>query len=233
MDQKARPAVSVIIPTLNEERALGETLEAVRRVLGVAEVLVSDGGSSDATLTIARQRNCRIVYGECGRGARGDILWFVHADTRPLPSAGDEMLRVLVDPQVVGGYFRVQFDGTHGSARFFAWTYGWAQRFGLCYGDSAFFVRREAYAESGGFRPLPLFKDLDLRGRLVRVGRFVRVPATVTTSARRFEGRSATLMLARWLTLQVLYWLGVPPARLARFYAAIRSPRSRTYASEA
>lgn len=230
--QNRRPSVSVIIPTLDEERLIGKTLRAIRS-LELDEVIVSDGGSSDATLAIARRHNCRIVTSSSGRGqqlaaganaATGDLLWFVHADTEPPPDAAEQIEEALAKPAVVGGHFRVAFDGAKSPARAFARIYRAAQYFGLCYGDSAYFVRREAYDAVGGFRSLPLFEDLDLRNRLTRVGRFVAVPASVTTSGRRFAGRNAAMMLLQWSALQVLYWLGVSPATLAQFYATVRGP---------
>lgn len=223
--------VSVIIPTLNEEQVLGATLDVLKRLPARTETIVADGGSSDRTVAIARGRGCRIVFAERGRGnqlhagagaAHGNVLWFLHADTHPPPEAVEWIAGALNDPQVAGGHFRVKFDGARLAARCFTCIYACAQRFGLCYGDSAYFIRREAYERAGGFRPLPIFEDLDLRRRVLRLGRFVRVRGTVTTSARRFEGRSAALTLARWMALQVLYWLGVPPQVLGHFYAAIR-----------
>jgi len=91
----------------------------------------------------------------------------------------------------------VLFDQKRGPGRWFAWIYGCVQHIGLRYGDSAYFVRRDDYRRVGGFRPLPLFEDLDLRQRLCRQGRFIRVSQCVTTSSRRFEGRSAPLTFAR------------------------------------
>lgn len=231
MNREAEPTVGVIIPTLNEEPALGATLDVVRKLPGGLDIVVVDGGSSDQTAAIARSRNCRVVSAEPGRGnqlrvgasaVRGGVLWFLHADTHPPQNALELIATALADSRVTGGHFRVEFSGTGWASQLFAHVYACVQRFGLCYGDSAFFVRRDAYERAGGFRPLPLFEDLDLRRRLCREGRFVRVPGRVMTSSRRFEGRSAPLTFARWAILQVLYWLGFSPHVLARFYAAIR-----------
>src|SRR5205814_4864807 len=113
-------------------------------------------------------------------------------------------------------------DGNGRAARLLTWLYPRLRLLGLCYGDSAFFVRRAAYEGIGGFRPHPVFEDLDLVRRLRRRGHFVRVADRVVTSSRRFEGRSFALTFARWASLQALYWLGVPPHRLAGFYAHVR-----------
>ncbi len=228
--------VSVIIPTLNEADSLGATLDALARLSEKPEVIVVDGGSHDCTLEIARERDVRLITSaECGRGtqmhagatlAQGDALWFLHADTHPPPDSIARMLEALGDEAVVGGNFEIRFDGTRRAARFLTWLYPQLRRLGLCYGDSAIFVRRTAYERVGGFQPFPIFEDVDLVRRLRQVGRFVHLPARVTTSARRFEGRSFALTFARWSLLQVLYWAGVHPRTLSRFYAPVRHARA-------
>jgi hypothetical protein len=151
------------------------------------------------------------------------VLWFVHADTVPPPDGADRIREALRRPAVVGGNFTLRFSGPTTAARFLTWLYPHLGRFGLCYGDSALFVRRTDYERAGGFPPLPLFEDLDLVRRLARRGRFRRLPAEVVTSSRRFAGRSFVLTFLRWSVLQLLYWLGVSPGLLARAYAPIRS----------
>lgn len=227
-----RPALSIIIPTLNEAHSIGATLDALRKLRGTCEVLVVDGGSRDATAEIVRRRGVRLVESERGRGqqlhagarhARGEVLWFLHADTLAPADAAERIREALRDARYVGGNFRVRFNGDRAAARFLTWLYPRLGALGLCYGDSAIFVRRDAYARAGGFKPYPIFEDLELVRELRRLGRMVRVPATVVTSSRRFEGRSFALTFARWAGLQVLYWLGVHPRRLARLYAPIRA----------
>jgi len=223
--------LSVIIPTLDEELALGPTLGAVARAGVPAEVIVVDGGSRDATVAVARDWGACVLRAERGRGrqlragaraARGDVLWFVHADARPDAGAGAHIRAALRRRGAIGGHFRVCFDGPTRAARILTGLNPALNRFGLCYGDAALFVCRGAYEEVGGFRPFPLFEDLDLVGRLRRRGRFVCVPGTVAVSSRRFAGRSFALVFAGWAALQGLYWLGVPPPLLARVYRPIR-----------
>lgn len=229
-----RPEISIIIPTLNEAHAIGATLDALALVRGQIEVIVVDGGSSDGTLEIVRARGVPLVASERGRGtqmhrgacvARGEILWFLHADTLAPPDAATHISQALGHPQVVGGNFEVRFDGTRRAARFMTWLYPQLRHLGLCYGDSAIFVRREAYQQMGGFKPFPIFEDLDLLRELKKLGSLVHLPVTVITSSRRFEKRHFALTFARWAVLQALYWLGVHPRMLGRLYAPVRRDR--------
>ena len=236
--------ISIVIPTLNEVHALGATLDAVNELRAPAhEIIVVDGGSKDGTIELARERSSdspngflRLINSECGRGAQmhagacaasGDVFLFLHADTIPPVDATERIAEALKDARAIGGNYAISFDGMKASARFMTGLYPRLRRLGLCYGDSAFFVRREAYEQVGGFQSLPIFEDLDLLRRLRRTGRFVHLTSMVTTSARRFERKSFALTFARWSTLQALYWAGVHPRALVRFYAPVRAARSK------
>ena len=223
--------LSVIIPTFNEAASIDQLLAAVEKIAGPLEVIVVDGGSDDKTVQIVRDRGVRLIASERGRGAQmhaaacaatGDVLWFLHADTRPSLDSAKQIAEALRDPHVVGGNFNVVFDSSAFSARFVTRLYRELRRFGLCYGDSAIFVRRESYKRSGGFKPFPIFEDLDFVRRLRRCGHFKPLASVVTTSARRFEGQSFALTFARWSLLQILYWLGVNPQTLGLLYPPVR-----------
>lgn len=232
MDEAAaRPALSIIIPALNEAHSIGATVDALKELRGSIEVIVVDGGSTDGTLEILRVRGVRVIHSERGRGlqmhagadvARGAALWFLHADTTPTADAAELICEAMTDAGVVCGNFHVRFDGERWAARFLTWLYPRLGKLGLCYGDSGIFVRREDYQSIGGFKPFPIFEDLDLLRRLRRTGRMAHIPATLITSSRRFEGRSFALTFARWSVLQALYWMGVHPRRLGRMYAPVR-----------
>ncbi|HEV2880678.1 MAG TPA: TIGR04283 family arsenosugar biosynthesis glycosyltransferase [Pyrinomonadaceae bacterium] len=234
-----RPSISVVIPTLDEAHSLGATLRAVSRLNhgGRVEVIVADGGSADATREIAREHGAHVILSARGRGAqmhagatvaRGDALWFLHADTIPPPDATRLILDALRrDRQIVGGNFAISFDGTRFAARFLTWLYPQLRRLGLCYGDSAIFVRASVYREVGGFKPFPVFEDLDLVRRLRERGTLIHLKARVVTSSRRFEGRSFAFTFARWSFLQMLYWLGVSPHTLSQLYAPVRRGGAR------
>lgn len=221
---------SIIIPTLNEARAIGAAARALASLAGDYEVIVADGGSEDATTAIAREHGWRVITAPRGRGsqmnagarvARGDVLLFLHADTRLPAAALESIARVMEQPEVCGGNFSLLFDGETRGARILTRVYPLLAHLGLCYGDSAIFVRRGVFESLGGYREIALFEDCDLCARLRKIGRFVRLDDRATTSSRRFEGRFARTF-ALWSALQLLYWLGMPPDRLARAYKPLR-----------
>lgn len=230
------PWLTVVVPVLNEAESIGATLDAVRQLGPALELVVVDGGSADDTRLRAEAGGARVIAGPRGRGSQmaagaavagGEVLWFLHADTLPPSDAATHIASALGDPAVVGGNFEIRFDGDFAAARFLTWLYRHLALLGLRYGDSGYFVRRSDYEAVGGFRPYPIFEDLDLLRRLRKRGRFVRVPAVVTTSSRRFRGRSFALVFAWWAVLQAFYWVGVSPVRLGRWYRHVRSPGGR------
>lgn len=123
---------------------------------------------------------------------------------------------------MAGGNFSLRFDGGARSARQLTYIYPHLRRLGLCYGDSGIFVRRSVYKDIGGFRPHPLFEDLDLVRRIRKRGKFHTAPQTLVTSSRRFENRNFARMFAEWTALQLLYSAGVSPDTLARYYGPVR-----------
>lgn len=124
---------------------------------------------------------------------------------------------------MVGGNFRLLFDGDSGFSRWLTGFYAWIRARGLYYGDSAIFVRRRVYQDLGGLRPLALMEDYDFTRRLERRGktRCIDDPPLVTSS-RRFEGRRPTSIVLGWLKIHALYHLGISPDRLARLYDSER-----------
>lgn len=231
--------ISVIIPTYNEELSIAKTLEALSRLVNVSEVIVVDGGSTDLTAKFVKNytqvKNLQLIQmDEPNRGkqlhegtkhAKGDIFWFVHADTRPQQGCGRQIKGVMKYREVVGGNFEVIFSGETRAAKFMTWLYPHLRSWGLTYGDSAFFIGRIAYTEVGGFKPIAAFEDLDMYHRLRKRGRFIHLSQTVTTSSRRFENRSFILTFARWSIFQVLYWFKFPPQKLAQYYLPVRKEK--------
>jgi rSAM/selenodomain-associated transferase 2 len=214
---------------LNEEHALPALLDAIDQQGADREVIVVDGGSRDRTLEFARDHNARTLVSPPGRGAAlcigareslGEVMFFLHADSTLLPGALARISEVLsTNREIIGGNFRLVFDGNRSFGRWLTRAYAWIRAIGLYYGDSGIFVRRSAYAAVGGFRPMPLMEDLDFVRRLERFGRTccIQDPPLITSS-RRFEGRRRLVVLFGWIRVHVLFWLGTSPERLAEIY---------------
>lgn len=218
--------LSVIIPTLNEEKTIAHTLDRVRG--GSAwEVIVVDGRSTDRTREIARAQGARVVESPPGRGrqlavgasiASGDTLLFLHADTSLPWGFDDYIFRALDRPGVCAGAFRLLIDAEGRSFRFIERMVNFRSRaLQMPYGDQAIFVRADVFHQAGGFPDLPIMEDYVLIRRLRRIGRIEIAPATVVTSARRWikHGVWRTTLLNQ--VYIAAYWLGVPPARIARW----------------
>lgn len=195
------------------------------------EVVVSDGGSRDDTVGVARRLGARVVTGPPGRGgqlnrgaetATADVLLFLHADTLLPPQAAEHAVDA-VDGGAVGGAFLVRFLENRPILRFGARLINlrtrWLQ---VPLGDQAQFVTRDAFETLGGFRDWPILEDLDFIRRLKRRGRVVILPDRVATSGRRFLTRGVVRTVATNWLIWGLFFLGVSPHRLSRWYGHIR-----------
>jgi len=223
--------VSVVIPTLNEEHALPALLDALRRLPGKFEVIVADGGSSDATRAVAGAgadvvldvRGGRARQLDAGAAAsRGDPIVFVHADSRLPPDAYRSLTRACADPAIVGGNFALRFDGDDRFSRVLSAVYGVQRRLGLYYGDSSIWVRRLAFEALGGHRELAIMDDYDFARRLQRLGPTTCLPGPALTSARRWQQMGVARTLLSWIVIRWLFVAGVSPQRLARLYRRVR-----------
>ena len=230
------PELTVVIPTLDEERTIASCLEAVGEGAGL-EIVVADGGSRDATCEIAARAGARVVRGPRGRGpqlnrgaAAGSAprLLFVHADCRLPAGWHAAMERALDDPATALACFRLHTlpSGTAGPSPRAArlWLHALDLRSMLPllpYGDQGFGVRREVFEAVGGFPPIPLMEDLSFARSCRRHGRIRRLPMAMRTTARRFE-RAPLRTRLMTLSFPTLFRLGVPPQRLARWYGKAR-----------
>jgi rSAM/selenodomain-associated transferase 2 len=197
----------------------------------VFEVVIVDGGSSDETPILIYNAPCVAAItstkGRCHQmnagaaAATGDLFLFLHADsTLPLPSSSwtHEINTALTDPHVVGGAFRLAI---HPSSFFLKWISMMANLrslfLGLPYGDQGIFVRKDIFRQMGGYRDMPLMEDVEFIQRLKHYGKIVLLKNTISTSARRWERGGAMVSFRNGLLL-ILYFLGVCPTRLARWY---------------
>ena len=221
--------LSVIIPTLNEAANLDRLLPALLGMSPEPEIVVADGGSSDGTLeVVGRFPRAKLVAAPRGRarqmnaGARaahGEVLLFLHADTVLPPGAQEAVAEALRTPEVVGGRFDVRFDTTRPTFRLIATMMNLRSRLsGIATGDQAIFVRRPIYDALGGFPDIPLMEDVEFSRRLKRQGRLACLKLRVTTSARKWQQEGAVRTILLMWTLRFLYFAGVQPARLHRWY---------------
>lgn len=223
--------ISIVVPTLDEATSLAQTLIAARE-RGGGELIVADGGSRDATRDVAASLADRVVLAPRGRAAqmnagaavaRGDVLLFLHADTRPPSGFAEAVARALDDPSVVGGYFAVALDAPGWGYRLIGRLISERSRLtGVATGDQAIFVRRPVFEALGGFAPLPLMEDIDLMRRLKRRGRVAALGESVVTSARRWKRHGLWRTVLLMWTLRLAYYVGVSPQTLASWYRDAR-----------
>jgi rSAM/selenodomain-associated transferase 2 len=227
--------LAIVIPTLDEEPSLRRSLSSA--LDAADEVVISDGGSTDGTLEVARARGVRIISGPPGRGGQlnrgaaaaleggADVLLFLHADTT-LPEEAGRAVRDALAEGAAGGAFLVRFDVDSPEMRLGGWLVNHRTRLTrLPLGDQAQFVTAQAFRELGGYRDWPILEDVDFARRLKRRygrKRLAMIESPVTTAARRFaEQGSFRTVATNWL-IWLLYLLGVSPHRLAGLYRHIR-----------
>jgi rSAM/selenodomain-associated transferase 2 len=221
--------LSIIIPVVDEGEAIAGTLDQLAdlRALG-AEVVVVDGGSRDATIQRARMRADRVISAPRGRAlqmnagaaaAAGDVLLFLHADTR-LPKYADHVvLQGLDRSQREWGRFDVSIEGAHPLLSLVAWTMNVRSRVsGIATGDQAIFVRRTAFAAVGGFPGIPLMEDIALGKALKRRGLPLCLRERVCTSGRRWDENGVLRTILLMWRLRLAFFFGADPKKLARQY---------------
>ncbi|MBO9401207.1 TIGR04283 family arsenosugar biosynthesis glycosyltransferase [Shimia sp. R9_3] len=224
-----RAPLSVIIPTLNAEKALPACLGALYAGVSAGilrELIVVDGGSEDQTLAIADEVGAKIIRTPPSRGgqlrqggelATGDWLLFVHADT-VLSENWVEAVEARLGQSDKAGWFTLAFDTPGPAGRFVA---GWAnlrsQVFGLPYGDQALLISRRLYGQLGGYDDIPLMEDVALARRLGRK-RLVRLDSIATTSAEKYRRQGWLRRGRRNLLTLLRYFLGAKPETLAASY---------------
>ncbi len=220
--------LSIIVPVLDEAAGIEATLTALApyRTRG-CELIVVDGGSRDETLALASPLADRVLTAPRGRAvqmnagaavARGDVLLFLHADTK-LPANADVLIRDgLAQSGRVWGRFDVRFD-QDGIMPLIAIMMNLRSRLtGIATGDQAIFVTRAAFDAVGGFPAQPLMEDIAFSSRIRRVGRPAYIRAPVTTSARRWQTQGILRTVFLMWRLRLAYFLGADPAHLARQY---------------
>jgi rSAM/selenodomain-associated transferase 2 len=223
--------ISVIVPVLDEENAIGATLQALLS-LRPYEIIVVDGGSTDGTRAICEQFGVSVLISEPGRArqmncgaknARGDLLLFLHADTILPGSALEDIRKALRDPNCPGGRFDLEIDGAHWMLKIVARLINYRSRITkIATGDQGIFVRRAVFESIGGFEDIALMEDIAFCHALKRVGPIACLTTRVITSGRRWEGDGVWRTIIRMWALKLGYLAGVSPRRLKQFYADTR-----------
>ena len=222
--------LSVIIPTLNAARTLEKTILSLNEGSElVSEIIISDGGSTDQTVTLAKEFNARLITGARGRGpqlqvgakaATGNWLLFLHADTRLSAGWSETVKAFMKVPENAfrAGVFRFRLDDDVPAARRMERFVNWrTKKLGLPYGDQALLIKRDLYTDVGGYHPMPLMEDVDIIRRVGRQ-RLVCLEADAETSAAKFRVGGYILRPLRNLMCLGLYFMGVPVRLIARIY---------------
>jgi rSAM/selenodomain-associated transferase 2 len=226
------PALTIIVPVLDEEADIAAALAALgdERQHG-HEVIVVDGGSSDRTVELARPLADKVLAAPRGRAmqmnvgaahAAGDVLLFLHADTRLPLNGGRLAIEGLRQSARSWGRFDVAIAGRSRMLRIVALLMNLRSRAtGIATGDQAIFVARAAFAASGGYPDIPLMEDIALSHRLKRMGRPLCLRTRVVTSGRRWDSRGVLRTILLMWRLRLSYFFGAEPAALARRYGYV------------
>ena len=220
--------VSIVIPTLDERNHIGFLLSDLEPLRQTGhEVIIADGGSTDGTRALAGSRADRVVLAPRGRasqmnaGARtaaGDVLWFLHADSRALPGAQSQLLDAC-RAGTIWGRFDVRLAGQRPLLRVVERMMNWRSRLtGIATGDQGIFVTRAVFEAVGGFPPIPLMEDIALSKVLRRHARPACLSGPILTSSRRWEANGILRTILLMWRLRLAYALGADPRRLADLY---------------
>jgi rSAM/selenodomain-associated transferase 2/rSAM/selenodomain-associated transferase 1 len=219
------PLLSIIIPTLNEETHIEACLASTEGP-SLVERIVVDGGSRDRTVEIARSCEARVISSPRGRGrqmnagariASGNLLLFLHADTRLPPGYAETVRAVLSLPGIAAGAFEFRLDATSPSLRFIERVANWRSRLlQLPYGDQVFFLRSSRFHAAGGFPETTIMEDYEFIMGLKKFGRIYTAPYPATTSARRWEKLGVWRATLLNEAVVVAYYLGISPSGLLR-----------------
>lgn len=220
--------ISIIIPVLNEAAIIPENIAKLQYETEI-EIIVVDGGSQDNTVELVQNLGVKVIYSpQTGRAnqmnfgaslATGDILLFLHADTRLPDRYLDFVIKTLSNPETVIGAFKLAIDSPQKSLRFLEKMVNLRSRFlSLPYGDQAFFLKASIFREINGFADLPIMEDFELIQRLKKRGKVSIVPAKVITSGRRWQklGVVRTTIINQLIILG--YYLGISPKKLSHWY---------------
>lgn len=219
--------ISIIVPVFNEAPLIRPFLQHLRARAPEAEIVVADGGSTDDTSAFSVGFCDQLVRSEANRAvqmnsgahtARGDILWFVHVDAEVPCGCLEEIGRIMDDPEVAAGFFRIRLPQNlvYRLTDSFAHYAGIALR--MRCGDHGIFCRQTVFADVGGFPEVPLMEDVEFFRLLRRRGRVICSPKRIIVSPRRYETIGSVRLTLAYGLIAALYVFGVPLEKLASIY---------------
>jgi rSAM/selenodomain-associated transferase 2 len=227
--RKSPKFLSIIVPVLNEAPLISPFLLHARVIAPQAEIIVVDGGSLDDTAELAAPLADRVLVMPRGRAAQmnagaaiaqGDVIWFLHVDSTLPVAAVADIARLLQNPRITGGCFRLRIQSER-------WIYRISDSLGnvgvdlfrLALGDHGIFCRRAAFRAIKGYREVPILEDAELYRKLRRTGRVQQLPTFIISSPRAYEKSGPIRTTVTYFAILVLYLLG---ARIETLYAMYR-----------
>ncbi|HEV2804749.1 MAG TPA: TIGR04283 family arsenosugar biosynthesis glycosyltransferase [Chthoniobacterales bacterium] len=233
---EVRPlSISIVVPVLNETALIRDFLKRVRTLDATLEIIVVDGGSSDETVAIARPLADRVINARRGRAsqmnagaaiARGDVLWFLHADLQPPPDSVARIRIAFRDSRIAGGCFSLRYPRRE-------WIYRVSDSlgnvgvkvFGFALGDHGIFCRRDCFNDAGSYPMVPILEDAELYRRLARAGRMTQLREEIVSDPRTFESCGRYRTTAVYFLILLLYVARVPVSVLHRIYRRFHRQR--------
>ena len=223
--------ISIIVPVLNEEKSIENTLRQLYSLNGQKEIIVVDGGSSDNTVQIASKLST-VIQSEKGRAnqmnkgakaASGDTLWFVHSDSKVSKDSLKGIEQAVSQGYTCGGFSLYFYDYDTRFMKFISKTSNWRAKYlGLYFGDQGIFVKKDIFDSLDGYKEMELMEDWELSKRLHKTEKMKMLDIKIGTSARRFKtgGQLRTMLLMQ--KIKILYVLGISPSKLNQMYREAR-----------
>jgi len=231
--ESSEPRISLIVPVLDEAALIDDFLRRLRALAGPLEIIIVDGGSSDATVAIAEREADRVIAAPKGRAAqmnagaaiaRGEVLWFLHADLIPPADSIERIAEALADSKAVGGCFSLRYPRPELIYRVSDSLGNIGVRlFGFALGDHGIFCRRTAFVQAGGYPIVPILEDAEIYRRLRAIGRMSQLREEIVSDPRTFEKWGRYRTTAVYFLILVLYVAGVSIPRLNKIYRRFRA----------
>ena len=219
--------ISIIIPAINEANNIAKTIESIGPG-DKKEIIVVDGGSIDDTVSIAISLGARVITGTPPRSrqmnqgadqATGDVLVFLHADTRLPEKFENVIFNSFKQPKMVAGAFELRMDSPTPGLRLIERLANWRSRYlKMPYGDQAIFLSTKLFHELGGFSDIPIMEDFELIRRLRKKGSIIILPVPVFTSARRWQNFGIVKTTVINQLVIAAYVMGIAPEKIVRWY---------------